>query len=386
MHFKKILFFSILFIFSLILVGYVPALAQGDAMEPEVYSEPNFNAVQMQTEVFEAKVLEVLDEVETDTTVLQKLRLEGLSGSYEGQEIIFDGTKYQLTSANRYEAGDKVMMEVSAGMDGEDFLFVTDYVRQAPIWWLFIVFALIIIIIGRWRGFRALVGLAFSFWVILQLIVPQILAGRNPLWVSIWFSLLIIIFSTYITYGLNKKSSLAIAGTFFGVVVVGILSQVFTNMTHLAGIAQEETLFLISSIPGVINLKGLLLAGIMIGALGVLDDLTVSQVSMVAELKKANPDFGMKELYKRAMQVGVDHVASMVNTLFLAYAGASLPLLLLFGIKQEPFLSMSQVINHEVIATEIVRTLVGSIGLALAVPITTWLAAMVYAKHKENKK
>ena len=133
---------------------------------------------------------------------------------------------------------------------------------------------------------------------------------------------------------------------------------------------------------GAINLQGLLLAGFIIGSLGVLDDLTISQVSTVQELYRLSPELTMREAYTRAMRVGVDHISSMVNTLFLAYAGVSLPLLLLFTFKQPPFLTLGQVLNHEVIATEIVRTLVGSIGLAVAVPITTLLAAYFYTKKK----
>ena len=133
---------------------------------------------------------------------------------------------------------------------------------------------------------------------------------------------------------------------------------------------------------GAINLQGLLLAGFIIGSLGVLDALTISQVSTVQELYRLSPELTMREAYTRAMRVGVDHISSMVNTLFLAYAGVSLPLLLLFTFKQPPFLTLGQVLNHEVIATEIVRTLVGSIGLAVAVPITTLLAAYFYTKKK----
>ncbi|MFZ5364173.1 MAG: YibE/F family protein [Patescibacteria group bacterium] len=161
-----------------------------------------------------------------------------------------------------------------------------------------------------------------------------------------------------------------------------MFSVIFTNLTKLSGFAEEETVYLVGLMGGDINLQGLLLAGFIIGALGVLDDITVSQVSTVQEINAANPNLSRSEIYKKAMRVGVDHIASMVNTLFLAYAGAALPLLLLFSFKQEPFLTFGQVINHEIIATEIVRTLVGSIGLALAVPITTFLAAYFYKKNK----
>jgi len=255
-------------------------------------------------------------------------------------------------------------------------------VRKDALYFLAAFFVLIILLTSKWRGARALLGLGFSFVIILYIIIPQILRGRDPLLTSLLYALLIIVVSTCLVYGFNRKSTVATAGTFLGLALVGIFSVIFTKLTHLAGFAQEETIYLIGLTQGKLNLQGLLLAGFVIGALGVLDDITISQVSTVEELKKANPHLSKWEIHKRAMRVGKDHIASMVNTLFLAYAGASFPLLLLFSFREAPFLTFSQVINHEIIATEIVRTLVGSIGLALAVPITTFLAAYFYSQKK----
>jgi uncharacterized membrane protein len=172
---------------------------------------------------------------------------------------------------------------------------------------------------------------------------------------------------------------------FFGTAIVGVLSVFFTGLCRLSGFAEEETMYLVGLTNGTINIEGILLAGFIIGALGVLDDLAVSQVSTVQELSRANPELSRFEIYKSAMVVGVDHISSMVNTLFLAYAGASLPLLLLFHYRLPPFVSIEQILNHEVIATEILRTLIGSIGLALTVPITTFLAAYVYTKKTRKQ-
>lgn len=351
-----------------------------------IFAQENSNQ-NYQEEIFKAEILEVMEEKEIKRddgteSILQKLKLTGLEGKWKGQEIIFDGTELDVISKNLYKKGDKVIVSHSQDSDGNDYYYVTDFVRQGKLYLLAIIFVLIILLTGKWRGLRAILGLAFSFLIILKLIIPQILNGHNPLLISLLYSLLIIIVSTYLVYGLNKKSSVAVMGTFAGIAIVGIFSVIFTNLTKLSGFAEEETVYLVGLMGGDINLQGLLLAGFIIGALGVLDDITVSQVSTVQEINAANPNLSRSEIYKKAMRVGVDHIASMVNTLFLAYAGAALPLLLLFSFKQEPFLTFGQVINHEIIATEIVRTLVGSIGLALAVPITTFLAAYFYKKNK----
>ncbi|MCG2686467.1 YibE/F family protein, partial [Candidatus Parcubacteria bacterium] len=207
---------------------------------------------------------------------------------------------------------------------------------------------------------------------IFKFILPQISAGRDPILVAIVGSLLIIPLTFYLSHGLNRKTTTAVLGTLAALLITGILAKIFTEATHLTGYASEEAAFLQVIKEGTINIKGLVLAGIIIGVLGILDDITVAQAAVVQQLKKANPQLKSSQLFTQAMGVGQDHIASMVNTLVLVYAGASLPLLLLFVDNPLPF---SQVINYEIIAEEIVRTLVGSIGLIAAVPITTFLAS-----------
>lgn len=354
-----------------------------------VFAQEDSEQNNYQEEIFEAKVLEILEQKETvredgSKSILQKLKLKGLEGKWKDQEIIFDGTEIDVIAKNLYKEGNKVLVSHSQDGDGNDYYYVTDFVRRENLYFLAVIFVLIILITGKWRGFRALLGLIFSFFIILKIIIPQILNGHNALFISLASALLIIFVSTYLVYGLNKKSTIAILGTFAGIAIVGFFSILFTNLTKLAGFAEEETIYLVGLTGGNINLQGLLLAGFIVGALGVLDDITVSQVSTVQEIHGTDPSLTRLAIYKKAMRVGVDHIASMVNTLFLAYAGAALPLLLLFSFKQQPFLNFGQVINHEIIATEIVRTLVGSIGLALAVPITTFLAAYFYKKKMPN--
>ena len=333
----------------------------------------------LKEEVFSAKVIEVLEQnnIEQEDgsiSIQQKVKLEGLNGAWKGQEVIYDGMGYADTSNSVYKVGDKVLVQYSQSADGQDNFYISGIVRTTPILWLTILFALIVVAVGRWKGLRALIVLGLTFVVILKFILPQVLTGNDPLLMSIIGSLAILIMAIYLTEGFKRTSTIAIFSVIITLLITGLLSVWFTALTRLTGFASEETMFLIGLTDTAINIKGLLLAGMVIGALGVLDDVVVSQTSVVAELKDANPHLSSNQLYWQAMQVGVSHLGSMVNTLFLAYAGAALPLLLLFTVHQQPFLTFGQVINNEVIAVEIVRALTGSIGIALAVPITTLLA------------
>ncbi|OGZ34140.1 MAG: hypothetical protein A2Y98_02285 [Candidatus Portnoybacteria bacterium RBG_19FT_COMBO_36_7] len=376
---SKKLFLSYLIICGVLFFNICFSLAQETESASESFKE----------EIFKAKVLEVLEQEEfigedNSKYISQKLKVEGLEGRWEDIEVIVSGIEINPSFNELYQKGDKVLVSFSEQAEGESDYYIVDFVRLDKIYWLAAIFCLVILLTGRWRGLRAIMGLGFSFLIIFKFVIPKILDGSDPLSVSLLFSAIIILVSTYLVYGLNKKSSVAILGTFAGITIVGILSLIFTELVRLAGFAQEETIFLVNLMGSSLNLKGLLLAGFIIGALGVLDDITISQVSAVEELTKANPGLSKFEIYKRAMKIGIDHVASMVNTLFLAYAGASFPLLLLFVFKQPPFETLNRVINNEVIATEIVRALVGSIGLALAVPITTFLAAYIYKRTAEK--
>lgn len=330
-------------------------------------------------EIFKAKVLEVMEhnEIKRDDgsiSIRQKLRLKGLDGGWQGREFIFDSGGVDVLSGAAYKAGDKVMVSYSPGPDGEDNFYVLGFARSGSLYWLAFLFALAVIAIGRRKGFRALIVLALTFFIILYFIIPRILAGGNPLFISIIGSFFILVLAIYITEGLKKSSTIAILAVLLSLIITGIISAWFTSLAKLTGFAGDEAIYLIGLAGGAINTKGLLLAGIIIGALGVLDDVVISQVMLVRELKNANPGLTRLDIYRRAMKVGVSHLSSMVNTLFLAYAGAALPLLILFSVNEPPFLDFSQVISDELVATEIVRALAGSIGLVLAVPLSTLLA------------
>lgn len=296
----------------------------------------------------------------------QKLELIVTSkGDRLGQKVVVENIDPRL----EYSIGDKLMVYQA---DAETYL-IADQVRTDALLILFAIFIILVLLISKWRGIGSLLGMAVSFVVIIYFILPRIAGGENPILIAILGSLIIIPATFYPSHGINRKTTIAVLSTILALVTTGLLANFFISLAKLSGLASEEAGFLQAMYPDLINMQGLLLAGIIIGVLGVLDDVTVSQASIVEQLKGANKELRTTEIFQRAMQVGHDHISSMVNTLVLVYAGASLPLLLLFNDAAKPF---TELINHEIIADEIVRTLVGSIGLILAVPISTFLAAL----------
>jgi uncharacterized membrane protein len=289
----------------------------------------------------------------------QKLEVRITEGRLKNKKITIENGNFPATNIRKYEKGDKVIVTASKGIQGTEVFYITDYVRRGSIYLLFGLFAVLAIIIGGKRGFASLIGMGLSFAIIFLFILPQISNGKDPIAISIIAALFIIPITFYLSHGINRKTTVAVIGTITALI--------------LTGFASEEASFLQAAKPGLVNIQALILAGIIIGVLGVLDDITIAQAGIVYQLKEVSPKIEFKELYLRAMNIGKDHISSMVNTLVLVYTGAALPLLLLFINNPQPF---SQLINFEIIAEEIIRTLVASIGLILAVPITTFLAAI----------
>ncbi len=311
------------------------------------------------------------------------LRIENLD--LAGKEIEVNNLDdFDVLSQSAYQVGDKVMIAYYPAETGEGYFQIQDYVRTKSLFWLSLIFVLLIIVVGRWKGVRALVGLALSFVVIMYFVIPRILVGQSPLLIGIVGSFVILCVLIYLTEGWKKLSHLSILAIFISLAITASLALIFTNLVNLLGGGGDEILFLIGLGENTINFQGLLLTGIIIGTLGVLDDVVVSQVSLVQEIKKANPNLNKQEVFQRAMKVGVTHIGAMTNTLFLAYAGAALPLLLLFSVQSPPFLSFFDVINNELIATEIVRTLTGSVGLTLAAPIATTVAVLALDESQQQ--
>lgn len=318
---------------------------------------------------FEGEVVEVM---EGDGQV--KVKVDQLS-----EQIYAQTNNANSINSPKYKVGDKVVVaELEVG-PGQKQFYVTDFVRKTPLLVLASIFAIMTLVVGRKKGVLSLLGLIFSFLIIFKFVLPAILQGDNPIFVVCLAVLFIIPVTFYLSHGISNKTHAAVLGTLLSLVITGVLAQVFVNVAHLSGFSAEEAGFLQAAKGELINIKGLLLAGIIISMLGILDDVTIAQSSLVFQLKKNNPKLNFFGLYHQALNVGKDHIASVVNTLVLVYTGASMPLLLLFIDNPHPFF---EVINNEVVAEEIVRTLIASIGLILAVPLTTLISSRLAVGDK----
>lgn len=279
-------------------------------------------------------------------------------------------------SSPRFAVDDKVVLSYGGGDPtvGQSYQLV-DFQRDVPLALLAGLFAVVVLILGRWQGAKALLALGVSFGVLVLFVLPAIIAGENPLLVAIFGAGVIMFAVLYLTHGLTARTSTAVLGTMVSLALIGVLGALWAAFASLTGL-DEDTATLVGLLDRPIDTRGLLLAGVVIGALGVLDDVTVTQTSAVWELRAANPALTRLQLYTAALRIGRDHVASAVNTLVMAYAGAALPLLLYSSISG---VGLGNILTSQSIAQELVRTLVGSIGLVAAVPITTFLAAAVAA-------
>lgn len=286
----------------------------------------------------------------------------------------------ESTSDPEFAKGDRVRLarnEIPEGSPpGLDPYTFSDYDRRGPMLWLLLGFAAVVVLFGRLRGFLSLVGLGLSVAVIATFIVPAILDGKSPLGVAIVGSMAVMFATMALAHGVGPKSVAAALGTTAALLLTAGLAILFTRFANITGFSSEEAT-LLQGVAGELSLEGLVLAGIVIAALGVLDDLTISQASSVMALRRSNPAHGVRELYKGAIAIGRDHVAATVNTLVLAYVGASLPVLLVFSVGGIPF---ADAINREAVSQQVIGTLVGSIGLIAAVPLTTAIAAALAAR------
>ena len=256
-----------------------------------------------------------------------------------------------------------------------------DFDRRASMLWLTVAFVVLLLLTGRFNGLRALIGLAASLAVLLKFVIPSILDGHSPLAVALIGSFAVLLATIPVSYGIGAKAIAAWLGTAVSLLVAVELADQFTHLAHLTGASSEEAVFL-STTGSRLSLQGLLLAGMVVGALGVLADLTVSQASTVIALRRANPSLGFGALFRGALDVGHDHIAATVNTLVFAYAGASLPVLLIFSIGGTRF---TDAVNSEAVAEEVIAALIGSIGLIASMPITTALAALLAVRVPERQ-
>lgn len=269
--------------------------------------------------------------------------------------------------------GDDIQVTTYPGFDDQTMYSFYEFQRTTPLLALVVVFVLAIVALGRWRGIGALCGLVASLAVIGGFALPSLVDGNAPMAVALVTAGAVAVIALYLAHGVHAATDVALLSTFASLIVVAVLGWVFIEFAKLTGYTDDAT-FVLDALGTGIDARGILLAGVVIGALGVLDDVTVTQVSAVRELHRAQPTRSKLELFRSAMSIGRDHISSTVNTLFLAYAGAALPLLLLFSGIGESIIGVS---TREIVAVEIVRALVGSIGLVASVPISTWLAVQV---------
>jgi len=332
---------------------------------------------------FEAKIEKVDEEkqieFEGQKQLYQKLEVKILNGNEANKVITIENGKEALANVTKYEIGQKVIVTKDEDLSGDELYSITDFVRRDSLWVLAAIFIILTIIIGKWKGIMSILGMVFTFGVVFVYLLPQLSAGANPILVATVASIIIIPISFYMAHGFSQKTTVAVVSSVIALFVTVILSLMFISLGRLTGLSSEEAGMFLVQRSGNFDMKGLLLCGIIIGVLGVLDDITVAQASVVNELIKSSEKPKGRVIYKQAMNVGRDHISSMVNTLVLAYAGASLPLLLIFINNPHSF---SEIINYEFMAEEIIRTLVGSIGLILAVPITTFIAVNWIRKEK----
>ncbi|MGI8427281.1 MAG: YibE/F family protein [Actinomycetota bacterium] len=332
-------------------------------------------AIELPTSLLDATIVGIAPSIcgglETGDLNCRQARARLTEGAQKGKTVSFETGADPVIS--RLKVGDKVVLSRIKNGPREFAYDFADRQRKTPMVILLLLFAAVVILLGRWRGFAALVGFGISLIILTGFVLPAILSGRNPLAVAVVGSAGIMFIALYLAHGINVRTTSAVLGTMASLAITGLLALLFVNLTHLTGFTSEEAIF-INVASNKINLQGMLLGGIIIGSLGVLDDVTITQASAVWELRLANAALSRTELYKSALRIGRDHIASTVNTLVLAYAGASLPLLVLFTIASA---KLTDVLTSEVVAQEIVRTLVGSIGLVASVPITTALAVLV---------
>ncbi len=334
---------------------------------------PDLGFLGVSNSVYEAEVIAVelgpCEGSQADSLPCRKATFEFTQGPDIGE--VFHQDFPLIDSSPVFEVGEKVVLNsIEGASEGFEYQWA-DRQRRGVLAAVAVAFALAVVTLGRLRGMAALVGLVASIWVILRFVVPALLEGQSPVPVAVVGAATIAFLALYLAHGFTPKTTVALLGTLGALGLTAVLSAVVMEAAKISGFATEESFFL-TLVPGQIDVAGLILAGVVLGALGALDDVTVTQASAVWEIRAARPDISRSELFAAGLRVGRDHISSTVNTLVLAYAGASMPLLVLFILSD---LSLGSIANSEIVATEIVRTLVGSIGLVVAVPITTWLAA-----------
>ncbi len=330
---------------------------------------------------YKAKILNISNEREEDvgfgdtTATYKTVEVMFLDGPKKDQAIVLE------TDFPNINVGQKVYINYNIH-SGTEVFTITNIDRVGAILFFILLFIIAVIMFGGWQGVRSIISLFFSFVAIIYVLMPILLKGYNPILSSFLIAAAILFLAIFFTHGFNKESTVSYVGTMVSVLLTSVLAMAAVKITHLTGFIGEESTYLNMNTGGTLNFSGLLLAGIIVGVLGVLDDIAITQASVVTELFNTDKSLTRRQVYIKAIRVGKEHVSALVNTLILAYVGTSLPLLLL--IKTYGY-DMQTVLNMEGISTEIIRAIVGSIGLIMTVPIVT-LLAVFYLKNYHNPK
>jgi len=345
-------------------------------------------AKEVENESIKGKVLKITkDVVEKNESVglsnrIQEMRIELLNGDNKG-EITYATNNISSEMAYNMivEEGDEVILEIEKDEQGNIIqMHVAEFVRDKYLLYLFIIFVIMIVLIGGYKGVKSLVSLGIITFLIIKIMVPAILIGKNPISMSIIVAIISTVLTMLLIGGINKKTLAAIFGTSGGVISAGIIATMFMNKAKLTGLSLSDAQMLRVIPQGTeFDFKGILFAGIILGALGAAMDVSISISSSINEINEANSLMTIKQLFKAGMNVGKDVMGTMTNTLILAYAGTSLNLMILFLAYEKPF---TQIINMDMIASEIVRALAGTIGLVFTIPLTAIISAYLNANKK----
>jgi uncharacterized membrane protein len=350
-------------------VCWLPATASAQASRSDVQYD-------------RARILAVIKQQGTS----DKARLVMLGGDQKGKTLtanIGAVTSSLDVSPPKYQKGDIVMVSTANNSDGSKVSVIIDHYRLSKAAWLLAGILLLAIAFAGWRGIGSILGLILSVIVIAQFIIPQVLHGSSPYLATAIGVMVISFVGIFVTHGLSRRTGLALLSTYISLVVAVGMAFLAVSALHLSGISGEGIFYLGQKLPE-LNIQGLLLCGMIISLIGILDDITVGQATAVEELHRANPKLSTRELYRRGLRIGREHIASLINTLVLAYAGTSF-LFIVYISATSPY-PMLVNLNSEIVMEEVVRSIVGSAALILAVPITTILAARFVRTDTKVKK
>ncbi len=379
---KRIILLILVGLFSVSAINHVAAQDEGNFVDELQIVQPERKTYKAVVKSSEAVVCPDLLDLEMESAKeCISIDVEIINGSLKGEikNSVLDTRSDVLAKEWDLKEGDKVVVTEFDFGDESDFQ-ITEIYRANSVMWFVLIYVFLVLFVGRLQGLGSLIGLAISTYVLLRVIIPMTLSGWDPVGVSALGGFAVLLPSIYFSHGFNYKTTIALLGTTLGLIVTGILAYISLGSVNLTGLGAEESLFLINGGSNALDMRGILLASMIIGGIGLIDDVTVGQVAVIREIYEENQRISLTKLYQKAMNVGKDHIASMVNTLFLAYAAASLPLVMVLVDQGAAF---GDLVNIEIFAEEIVRTLVASSGLVLTVPITTFLAAYIYTSRNE---